>query len=268
MLIGGRKFDIENNCYVMGILNVTPDSFYDGGRFDNIDIALKRAEEMIKEGADIIDIGGQSTRPNHIAINSDEEIKRTIPIIEKIKSEFDIPISLDTYDGVVAKAGIEAGIDLINDVWGLKYDEIMANVIAESKLPCVLMHNRSNSNYHNFLDEVIEDISNMINHANRAGIEDDKIIIDVGVGFAKDYNQNLRIMNEMNRIRTLGYPLLLGASRKSCIQKTLELEAKDCLEGTLATSVVALVKGCSFVRVHDVKENMRAIKMAKAILDS
>lgn len=266
MKIGNKEFQTSRHTYVMGILNVTPDSFSDGGKWNDKDLALRHVEEMIMDGMDILDIGGESTRPGYTMLSEAEEIARVIPIIEAVKARFDIPISLDTYKAGVASAGILAGADMINDIWGLKYDDKIASVIAENKIPCCLMHNRKEANYHNFMQDVMEDLTETVQLARKAGIADDCIILDPGVGFAKSYEQNLQVMNGMEQLKVLGYPILLGCSRKSVIGLTLDLPADQRLEGTLATSVLAVVKGCSFVRVHDVKENVRAIRMAEAIL--
>lgn len=265
MIIGGREFAIHNKTYLMGILNVTPDSFSDGGRFQQMDAALRRAEQMMEEGADLLDIGGESTRPGYELLADDEEIERVVPVIEKIKSEFNIPISLDTYKEKVARAGIAAGIDLVNDIWGLKYDGAMAEVIAKSGLPCCLMHNRNNAVYGNFIQDIEADLAESLLLAEQAGIAKDRIILDPGIGFAKSYEQNLEMLNRLEELHTLGHPLLLGASRKSVIGLTLQLPVQERLEGTLATTVLAVMKGCSFVRVHDVKENRRVIEMTEAI---
>lgn len=268
MIIGGKEFDVKNNTYIMGILNVTPDSFSDGNRYNNIDSALRHTEEMIRDGAAIIDIGGESTRPNHTRISDEEEMDRVLPCIRAIKERFDIPVSLDTYKGEVARAGIEAGADLINDIWGLKYDNILADVIAKSKVPCCLMHNRSASEYNNFLEDVINDLKDSLAIAERAGIERDKIILDPGVGFGKTLMQNLYITNNVGRLHELGCPVLLGTSRKSMIGLTLNLPVDERVEGTLVTSVIGVLNKVSFVRVHDVKENKRAIDMTRAIIGS
>lgn len=268
MLIGNRKFYTENNCYIMGILNFTPDSFSDGGVFNNLDAALKHVEQMIADGMDIVDIGGESTRPGYTKISDDEEINRVVPIIEAVKSRFDIPVSLDTYKYKVAEAGIKAGADLINDIWGLKYDNgEMAKLIAESGLSCCLMHNRKNTDYANFMDDMISDLKITLDIARKAGIDSDKIILDPGVGFAKTYENNLEAIDRLDFLcSSLGYPVLLGASRKSVIGLTLDLPAADRLEGTLAVTVVGAMRGASFIRVHDVKENARAVRMTQAIM--
>lgn len=268
MRIGNREFHTVNHTYVMGILNITPDSFSDGGQWTDKDKALYRVEEMIAEGMDILDVGGESTRPGYTPLSAAEEIARVTPIIEAVKERFDIPVSLDTYKGEVAFAGIQAGTDMINDIWGLKHDNKMADVIAGSGLPCCLMHNRKHAVYQDFLQDVAADLAETLHLAEQAGIAEERIILDPGIGFAKDYKQNLELLNALEQLKILGHPLLLGCSRKSVIGLTLDLPIEERLEGTLATTVVGAMKGCSFVRVHDVKENVRAIRMTEAILYS
>lgn len=266
--IGGRDFSTKGHTYVMGILNVTPDSFSDGGRYNTVYQALYHVQEMISEGADILDIGGESTRPGHTPISADEEINRISTVIDKIKSTFNIPISVDTCKSEVARAGIAAGADMINDIWGLKFDPELAGVIARENITCCLMHNRKEAVYENYMEEVLRDLEDTIDIAHRAGIGDDKIILDPGIGFGKTYENNLEIIDKLEMLHSLGYPILLGASRKSVIGLTLDLPPEERVEGTLVTSVYAVLKGAMFVRVHDVKENVRAIKMAEAIRDS
>lgn len=266
MIIGNKEFG--NHTYVMGILNVTPDSFSDGGKFNNIDSALKHTEQLINDGADIIDVGGESTRPNYTKISDEEEIERVVPVIEKIKADFDVPVSIDTYKSKVAEAAVGAGADLVNDIWGLKYDKNMAEVIAKSGAACCLMHNRERAEYNSFVEDVLDDLRETIAIAKKAGIADDKIILDPGVGFAKSYEQNLIITNNVDRLNELGYPVLLGTSRKSMIGLTLDLPSDQRVEGTVATSVIGVMKDCRFVRVHDVLENKRAILMTEAIINS
>lgn len=264
--IGKKDFALDRHTYVMGILNVTPDSFSDGGKWTERDKALKHVEQMLEEGMDILDIGGESTRPGYTQISADEEIARVAPVIEAVKCNFDVPISLDTYKSQVAQAGIAAGVDLINDIWGLKYDKSMAGIIAEGGVACCLMHNRKKAEYQDFMQEVAADLAESIDIAQKAGIAEDKIILDPGVGFAKSYDNNLEIIHSLELLKELGYPLLLGTSRKSVIGLTLDLPASQRMEGTLVTTVFAVLKGCAFVRVHDVKENVRAIRMAEAIM--
>ena len=266
MIIGNREFDTKNNTYIMGILNVTPDSFSDGGRYDTIDAALFHARQMVKEGADILDIGGESTRPGHIQITDAEEIGRVVPVIERLKQEFDIPLSIDTYKSTVAEAALAAGADLVNDIWGLKYDERMASVIAKSGAACCLMHNREKAEYDDFAADFLEDMRGCVALAGRAGIRHDKIILDPGVGFGKTYEMNLEIINQLELLHQFDLPILLGTSRKSVIGLTLDLPADQREEGTLVTTVYAVQKGCAFVRVHDVKKNKRAIRMTQALM--
>lgn len=266
MIIGGKEFDTEHQTYIMGILNVTPDSFSDGGRYTRIDEAMAHAEQMIKEGADIIDVGGESTRPGHVQITDEEEIERVVPVIEALKREFDIPVSADTYKSRVARAAIVAGADLINDIWGLKYDPEMAGVIAESGAACCLMHNRESADYVQFIPEFLEDMRECVRLADAAGIPRDKILLDPGVGFGKTYEMNLEIISRLEIMHDLELPVLLGTSRKSVIGLTLNLPAGDREEGTLVTTVYAVQKGCAFVRVHDVEKNKRAVQMTRALL--
>ena len=265
--IGNREFQVSKAVYIMGILNVTPDSFSDGGKYTEMDKALFHVEEMIKEGAHIIDVGGETTKPGcGYNLPVEEEIERVVPVIEKIKSRFDIPISLDTYHSKTAEAGIAAGADMINDIWGLKFDPDMAGVIAKAGVACCLVHNRKEAEYNDLLNDIAENFAESIHLAEQAGIANDKIILDPGIGFGKTREQNLKIIKGLGEFHMFGYPLLMGASRKSVIGDTLALPVEERLEGTLATSVIAVMKGCSIIRVHDVKENVRAIKMTEAIL--
>ena len=265
MIIGGKKF--ENHTYIMGILNVTPDSFSDGGRYSTTDKALKHTEQMISDGADIIDVGGESTRPGYTRITSDEETERVCPVIEKIKANFDIPVSVDTYHHTVADSALHSGADLINDIWGFRYDDgEMASVAAGHNVPVCLMHNRKGMEYDDFFNDVLSDLSESIRIARDAGITDDKIILDPGIGFAKTLEQNLELTNSLEILKPLGYPVLLGTSRKSMIGLSLDLPVDQRLEGTLVTTVLAVQKDCLFVRVHDVKENKRAVMMTEKLM--
>ena len=266
MRIGNREFDVKNKTYIMGILNVTPDSFSDGGRWNETDDALSHAWTMAEEGADIIDIGGESTRPGHQQISDEEEIARIVPVIRAVKRELDLPISVDTYKSKVAAAAIEAGADLVNDIWGLKYDPEMAGLIARTGTACCLMHNKNTTEYEDFFPDMLRETAQCAELARAAGIPDDKIILDPGIGFGKTLEMNLETLYYLERFHELGYPMLLGASRKSVIGLTLDLPADQRLEGTLVTTVLAVMKGYAFVRVHDVKENLRAIRMTEAIL--
>lgn len=265
MRIGTHEFDVKNQTYIMGILNVTPDSFSDGGKFRGVDAALKRAEQMQREGAAILDIGGESTRPGYTPVLEEEEMDRILPVIEVVKRNLDIPVSVDTYKSVVAETAIQAGADLINDIWGLKADARMAEVIGRYKVACCLMHNRKDPIYKELVEDVLNDLRSSLALAELAGIPQENIILDPGVGFAKDYEQNMEMLRNLSRVRDLGYPVLLGASRKSVIGLTLDVPSDERLEGTLVTTVAAVQQGCGFVRVHDIKENYRAIQMAQAI---
>ena len=266
MIIGNRVFDAEHRTYIMGILNVTPDSFSDGGKFNQMDAALYHAEEMIRDGADIVDVGGESTRPGHTVISDDEEISRVTPVIEAIKSRFDIPVSIDTYKGKVTEAALKAGADLVNDIWGFKFDHKVAELTAQYGAACCLMHNRSEPTYQDYLNDIVADLKECVRIAKDVGISDDKIILDPGVGFGKTYQMNLEIINHVDVLHSLGFPILLGTSRKSVIGQTLNLPTDQRVEGTLATTVVGILKGCAFVRVHDIKENKRVIQMTEAIM--
>lgn len=269
MKIGKKEFANRGKTYIMGILNVTPDSFSDGGRYNSMDAALRHVETMLEEGMDILDVGGESTRPGYQELSVQEETDRVLPVVEAVKARFDVPVSLDTCKYQVAAAGIRAGADLINDIWGLKRDGgRMAALLADSGLPCCLMHNRKNAEYGNFWEELKEDLRETLRIAGNAGIARDRIILDPGVGFGKTREHNLEVLSGLSGLHELGCPLLLGASRKSVIGLTLDLPVTDRLEGTLVTTVFGVLAGCMFIRVHDVKENKRAVRMAEAILES
>ena len=266
MIIGKKEFDVKHKTYIMGILNVTPDSFSDGGRFNQMDAALRHAEEMARDGADIIDIGGESTRPGHTVISDEEEIARVVPVIAAVKERFDVPVSVDTYKSKVAEAALQAGADLVNDIWGFRHDKRVAELTAQYGAACCLMHNRHEPVYQNFLEDMVKDMEICVKIARDAGVSDDKIILDPGVGFGKTYEMNLSAIRHVDVLHRLGFPILLGTSRKSVIGLTLELPADQRVEGTLATTVIGVLKGCAFVRVHDVKENKRVIQMTEAVL--
>ncbi len=266
MQIGKKIFDLTHEVLIMGILNVTPDSFSDGGKFNTRDTSLKQVEKMITDGADLIDLGGESTRPGHTQIGDAEEIDRVAPMIEAIRQRFDIPISIDTYKSAVGEAALKAGADLVNDIWGFKYDPDLAKVTAKYKVPCILMHNRNNRNYNHLMTDLNRDLQESIDIAINAGVSQDTIILDPGIGFAKDYAQNMAVMNHLETLQTLGYPILLGTSRKGFIGLTLDLPVTERVEGTVATTVIGIMKGASIIRVHDVRENKRAAKMTAAIL--
>ena len=274
MRIGNKEFDVKNNVYIMGILNVTPDSFSDGGKFNNFDRAMEQVEKMINEGADIIDVGGESTRPGHIQISENEEIERIVPIIKAIKERFDVIVSIDTYKANVALEAFKAGADLLNDIWGLLYEDnfvdgknTLAQYAKEYGVAVCLMHNDIKQMEENNMDIVNDRLQKSVDEALKYGIEKDKIMLDPGIGFAKSYENNLYVMKHMEEINKLGYPILLGTSRKSMIGFATGEEVDNRVEGTVATTVIGVEKGAAFVRVHDVKENLQAIKMTKAIMD-
>lgn len=265
MIIGNKEFDLDNNGYIMGILNVTPDSFSDGGKWNDVNKALEHAKEMVNMGATIIDVGGESTRPGYTKISDEEEINRVVPVIKAIKENLSVAVSIDTYKSEVARAALNAGADMVNDIWGLKYDKNMAAVVSEYEVPVCIMHNRDNENYNSFMDDVIADLKKSIKIAKEANIKDENIMIDPGVGFAKSLEQNLEITNKLDRLGELGYPILLATSRKSMIGLTLNLDKNERVEGTVATTVIGAMKGASIFRVHDVLENKRALDMTMAI---
>ncbi len=263
---GPYNLDYGNKTLIMGILNVTPDSFSDGGRYNALDAAISQAKKLVEDGADIIDVGGESTRPGSKYVSVDEELSRVLPIIEALVLEIDVPISIDTYKAEVAEKAILAGAHIINDVWGGKADERMATVAAKYDVPYIIMHNRDNMDYSSFMRDALSDLYESIQMAKRAGVRDEKIIIDPGIGFAKDLQLNLEMMRNLDTLVALGYPVLLATSRKSMIGAVLDLPANERLEGTGATVCYGIQKGCQIVRVHDVKEMARMAKMMDALV--
>ncbi|MGY4691858.1 dihydropteroate synthase [Salibacterium sp. K-3] len=261
-----EEINFKDKTYVMGILNVTPDSFSDGGQFNRIDAALERAFEMIEQGADMIDVGGESTRPGSVKVDGDEERRRVIPVLEKLAARLTVPISIDTYKAETARQALEAGAGIINDVWGAKADPAMAEVAARYDVPIILMHNRENTDYHDVMEDMISDIQESIDICRSAGVKKERIMLDPGIGFAKTYDQNLEVMRRLEEFTALDYPVLLGTSRKSLISKTLDLPASDRVEGTGATISLGIERGADIVRVHDVLEMSRTVKMMDAML--
>ena len=258
--------DYGKRTYIMGILNVTPDSFSDGGDFNSVEKALKHAKEMVAEGADMVDIGGESTRPGHTYVDSEEEIRRVVPVIKALREEISVPMSIDTYKADVAEEALKLGVEMVNDVWGLRRDENMANVVAKYDAEVCIMHNQDGTEYDKDIMESIKDFLNeSIKMALDAGVKKEKIVLDPGIGFGKTFEQNLEVLRRLGELRDLGYPILLGTSRKSVIGNVLHLEPKDRVEGTVATTVLGIRDGVDIVRVHDVTENLRAAKMADAI---
>ncbi|WP_079504212.1 dihydropteroate synthase [Mesobacillus jeotgali] len=263
---GPYTLDYTNETLIMGILNVTPDSFSDGGKYNHIENAVAHAKQMIEDGAHILDIGGESTRPGHERISDEEEISRVVPAIEAITKELQIPISIDTYKSKVAKSAVEAGAVIINDIWGAKEDPEIADVAAETGVPIILMHNRKDRNYSHFIRDVLNDLYESITIAKKAGVRDEQIILDPGIGFAKDLSQNLEMMRHLDTLVSLGYPVLLGTSKKSMIGGVLDLPVSERTEGTGATVCFGIQKGCQIVRIHDVKEMSRMAKMMDAMM--
>ncbi|WHY56871.1 dihydropteroate synthase [Peribacillus simplex] len=263
---GSFDLDYSNKTLIMGILNVTPDSFSDGGKYNRIDAALKHAERMVNDGADILDVGGESTRPNYERISDEEEIERVAPIIEAISRNIEVPISVDTYKSRVAEAAVKAGAHILNDIWGGKADSLMSKVAAEYKVPIILMHNRDNMSYGHFVRDVLQDLFESIMLVKDAGVKDENIILDPGIGFAKDLKLNLEMMRNLDKLVSLGYPVLLATSRKSMIGHVLDLPPDERMEGTAATVCHGIQQGCQMVRVHDVKEMARTAKMMDALL--
>lgn len=259
--------DYGKKTYIMGILNVTPDSFSDGGDYTNIDIAVNHAKEMIELGADMIDLGGESTRPGHKFVSAEEEISRIVPVIKRLKEEINVPISIDTYKSEVAEEALKLGVDMVNDVWGLTYDGKMADVVAKYDGEVCIMHNQEGTTYDKDIMEAIKEfLQNSIDMALKAGVKKEKIVLDPGIGFGKTYEQNIEVLERLGELRDLGYPVLLGTSRKSVLGKILENSTpKERVNATVATTVLGVRDGVDIVRVHDVKENKEAAMVADAI---
>jgi dihydropteroate synthase len=258
---GKYRLSLDNGTIIMGILNVTPDSFSDGGLYTNIEDALKKAKLLIEDGAQIIDIGGESTRPGSKMLSAEEEINRVIPIIKHISKDINVPISIDTYKAKVAELACESGASIINDVWGAKYEPDIAKVAANYNVPIVLMHNRENKNYSNFIEDVVTDLKESISIAKSNGVKEENIILDPGIGFAKTPQQNITLLQNISEIKKLGFPVLLGTSRKSFIGLILDLPVNQRTEGTISTVCYGILNNIEIMRVHDVKEVSRAAKV-------
>ncbi|KPL02854.1 MAG: dihydropteroate synthase [candidate division Zixibacteria bacterium SM23_73_2] len=270
--IKNQKLDFSQRTYLMGVLNVTPDSFYDGGKFFDKKEAIKQGIKMAEEGADIIDIGGESTRPGSESISVEDELSRVIPVMEGLVKEVDVPLSIDTYKSEVAKKALEAGASMVNDISALRFDPRMKNVIKDYEVPVVLMHIKGtpkdmqkNPHYDNLMGEITGYLSEAINVAEESGIDENKIIIDPGIGFGKRLEDNLEIIKKLSDLKSLGKPILVGVSRKSFIGKILELQENERLEGSLAALAVAIVNGANIIRVHDVKESKRVARIVDSI---
>lgn len=281
--VGDLSLQWGQRTYVMGILNITPDSFSgDGLAGKGPENILAQARDYVDHGVDILDVGGESTRPGAEQVSADQELDRVIPVVEALAGEFETPISIDTYKARVAREAVRAGAQLVNDVWGLRADPEMAGLVAEKDLPVVLMHNRSDPSsaqvkeqlggryvgieYQNLLEDVRRELLESVKIAHRAGIQNRQIILDPGIGFGKTVSQNLELLDRLAEIRDLGYPVLLGPSRKSFIGYTLDLPMEDRLEGTAAAVAVGITRGADIVRIHDVREMVRIARMTDAIV--
>ncbi|OBZ15458.1 dihydropteroate synthase [Bacillus sp. FJAT-26390] len=263
----GVNLSLGSRTLIMGILNATPDSFSDGGRYTNVDAAVAHAKAMVQDGADILDIGGESTRPGFEPVELEEEIRRIVPVIQAVREALPhIPLSIDTYKAETARAALEAGAHIINDIWGLKGDPNMAAVAAEYGCPVIINHNRHARDYNDLVPDVLADLQSSVSIAHTAGIADELIWLDPGIGFAKTHEDNLELLGRLSELHALGYPVLLGTSRKRFIKQTLNLPVEELAEGTAATVVLGIAHGCQIMRVHDVRQIKRAALMADAIL--
>lgn len=260
------ELDFHRETFVMGILNVTPDSFSDGGQFNSIEKAIAQAKKMVADGAKIIDVGGESTRPGYTRISDEEEIARVVPVIEALVKEVPAIISIDTYKSNVARAAIHAGAHMINDIWGAKADPQMAQVAAELNVPIILMHNRDNDVYGDYFTDFLQDMKESIEIVQKAGVPAEHILLDPGIGFVKNLAQSIETMQRLDELVALGYPVLLATSRKRLIGAVLDLPVTERVEGTAATCAFGVQKGCHLMRVHDVKEIARTVKMMDALV--
>jgi dihydropteroate synthase len=266
MFLGDTDFWWGRKTYVMGILNVTDDSFSGDGVGGNLKAALERAKGLVDEGADIIDVGGESTRPDSRPVTAEEEISRVLPVIKMLSSEIDVPVSIDTYKSEVARRAIEAGANMINDVWGLRQDPELAHVAAECGVPLIITANQRDMQYDNIMAAVVDSLVSGMNLALAAGVAWENIIIDPGIGFGKTLEGNLEVLSRLSELKALGRPILLGTSRKSMIGLVLDLPADERLEGTAATVALGIANGVDMIRVHDVLQMKRVAKMADAIV--
>lgn len=267
MEIGGKAVCFGERSYIMGILNVTPDSFSDGGDYTDINKAVDHAKEMIMQGADMIDIGGESSRPGYQEISAQEEMRRVLPVIERLRKETDTIISLDTAKASVAQAGIECGAHIINDIWGLQRDPDMMKVAAKYDVPVIVMHNQQTTEYEgDMIEEIKKYFLHSIQIAQEAGLKKERLILDPGIGFGKDVEQNMAVMRSLSEFRDMGYPVLLGTSRKRMIAAVLQVPPKERTLGNTATTVIGIMQGVDIFRVHDVKENVQTAQMTDAIM--
>jgi dihydropteroate synthase len=266
LMLNGIELDFSKETFIMGILNVTPDSFSDGGKFNTIEAAIAQAKKMVADGAKIIDVGGESTRPGYTRISDEEEIERIKSVIEALVKEVPAIISVDTYKSAVAEAAIQAGAHMINDIWGGKADSEMVHVAAKYNVPIILMHNRENTDYVDYFADFMHDMKESIDLALAAGVAAKNVFIDPGIGFVKNLQQSMETMHRLDELVALGYPVLLATSRKRLIGAVLDLPVEERVEGTAATCAFGVMKGCSMMRVHDVKEVARTVKMMDALV--
>lgn len=262
----GLKLALGKRTLIMGILNATPDSFSDGGKYDQAEAAVARAKRMVEEGADIIDIGGESTRPGFEPVPLEEELRRILPVIRAVRAAVDVPISVDTYKAEAARQAMLAGAHIINDVWGFRREPAIAKVAAEFGCPAILTHNRTARDYADYVPDVLNDLRACVAIAREAGVKDENIWLDPGIGFAKDYAENVELMGRLDELVALGYPVLLATSRKTFIRTTLGVTPDDAVEGTGATVALGIAQGCQMVRVHDIKQMKRVADMTDAIV--
>ncbi|MDW7651366.1 MAG: dihydropteroate synthase [Bacillota bacterium] len=266
LTLKGRTYNLEHNTLIMGILNVTPDSFSDGGHFYDTGKAIEHALRMAAEGAHIIDIGGESTRPGHQSVCAAEEAARVIPVVRAVCAATEIPVSIDTYKAPVAREALAAGAAMLNDVWGGQKDKDMLTLAAEANVPICLMHNRDEALYDDLMAEIKEDLLESAAMAQDFGVRKENIILDPGIGFGKTPAHNLVVLQRLEELTALGYPLLLGTSRKSVIGKVLDLPVEERVEGTAATVAYGITRGSAIVRVHDVQHMSRVARMTDAML--
>lgn len=272
-LCGQYRLNLKKRTHIMGILNITPDSFYKESRVISVNTALKRADKMIREGADILDIGGESSRPGSDPVSEEEELKRILPVINALIKKFDIPVSVDTYKSAVARAVLEEGVSIINDISGLRFDPNMAKTIASANAGVIIMHisgkpktMQKNPSYKSIMREITAYLKRGIKQAVSSGIKESSIIVDPGIGFGKNFSHNITILKKLKQLQKLKKPILLGLSRKSFIGKILDLPVEERLEGSIAASVFGILNGAQILRTHDVKETKRALAVADVIV--
>ena len=270
--IGKKEFNLKEKVLIMGIVNVTPDSFFDGGKYYDIEDAYKRVDQIFSEGADIIDVGGMSTRPGSDPVSIEEELRRVIPVIKYIKNNYDILVSIDTYRSQVASEAINCGAEIVNDISGLNFDKNLVKVVADTNSCLILMHIKGtpkdmqkNPYYDDVIDEIYNFLKNQSDIALNNGVKKDNIIVDPGIGFGKTFEHNLIILKKLANFKSLGYPILIGASRKTFTGVLMNLPPEERLESSLAAATISVLNGANILRVHDVKETIKAISLAKAV---